>query len=231
MGNKLIICGDCNVKRIHYAKGLCQKCYKKQHGEKYRIENKEQIKESHKGYRVENKDEIKEYNKEYYTENKKSILEYQKEYKIKNPEKRKETIKKSAIKNKNKIKEYRKEYEEIPINLLKSRTRHLIRMSFSNKGIKKDTKTEEIIGCSWKEWHDWIESQFTEGMTWNNYGGKEGWSIDHYIPLIYGKTKKQIKKLNNYKNLRPMWLNENISKNDNLPEDLNEKLKELGWFN
>jgi hypothetical protein len=52
-------------------------------------------------------------------------------------------------------------------------------------------------------------------MTWDNYGNKsENWSIDHIIPISSAQTEKDIYKLNNYTNLRPMWHSDNIKKRD-----------------
>ena len=44
------------------------------------------------------------------------------------------------------------------------------------------TNTLELIGCDRETFISHIETQFTEGMTWENYGLK-GWHVDHIIPL------------------------------------------------
>ena len=48
------------------------------------------------------------------------------------------------------------------------------------KGNRKTCRTEQYVGCSYKELLDHLESQFDEGMTWENHGRGDGiWHIDH----------------------------------------------------
>lgn len=71
--------------------------------------------------------------------------------------------------------------------------------------ITTKTTTEEI-GCSWTELVKHLENQFTDGMTWENWGMK-GWHIDHIKPISKGGT-------NHYTNLQPLWWYDNLSKGD-----------------
>ncbi len=87
------------------------------------------------------------------------------------------------------------------------------------KGISSTTKG---LGCNYDELKIWMESKFIEGMSWDNYGNKEGcWSNDHIIPLSSYKKDANgnwdvdsdyNKKLIHYTNLQPMWHIENIKK-------------------
>ena len=62
---------------------------------------------------------------------------------------------------------------------------------------------------------DHIESQFKDGMTWDNYG-KNGWHIDHIIPksLFQFKSSEddEFKQCWALCNLQPMWAFDNLSK-------------------
>ena len=74
---------------------------------------------------------------------------------------------------------------------------------------KKESKTELILGCSFAEFKQHLESNFESWMTWDNYGlynGKlnYGWDIDHVIPQSSGLTYDEIIKLNHYTNLKPL---------------------------
>jgi hypothetical protein len=77
----------------------------------------------------------------------------------------------------------------------------------------KTKKTLELLGCSWQEARDHIQSQFKEGMTWENHGFY-GWHIDHIIPCSsFDLTDlEQQKKCFHYTNLQPLWWKDNISK-------------------
>ena len=46
-------------------------------------------------------------------------------------------------------------------------------------------------------------------MSWNNHGE---WHIDHIKPLGLAKTENELKKLFHYKNVQPLWANENRKK-------------------
>jgi hypothetical protein len=80
---------------------------------------------------------------------------------------------------------------------------------------EKPAKTIELIGCSWQKLKKHIESQFTDGMTWENHG-LHGWHIDHIVPLSCATEIKGLTKLCHYSNLRPLWAKENRKKKDNL---------------
>lgn len=67
--------------------------------------------------------------------------------------------------------------------------------------------TSEEIGCGWVELIQHLENQFTEGMSWKNWGVK-GWHIDHIKPISKGGT-------NHYTNLQPLWWYDNLSKGNN----------------
>ena len=73
--------------------------------------------------------------------------------------------------------------------------------------------TIESLGCSPKELKKHLENQFTEGMTWDNYGLK-GWHMDHITPLDSFDLKDEQEYLEacHYTNLQPLWAIDNLSK-------------------
>lgn len=85
----------------------------------------------------------------------------------------------------------------------------------SLKGINKSTTTIKLIGCNIKELKCHLESQFTEGMSWDNYGD---WHVDHIIPCdaFDLKDKKQQKECFHYTNLQPLWAEDNLKKSNKL---------------
>lgn len=107
---------------------------------------------------------------------------------------------------------------EEPVKKIPDRIRTLIRNSIrhNTNGVRrKNSKTEAIIGCSISAFIKHIESQFTDQITWKNYGNGHGkWNIDHILPISsFDLTdNNQIKEVFNYKNCRPMWAIDNIKK-------------------
>ena len=100
--------------------------------------------------------------------------------------------------------------------------RNLIYNSFYYNGYSKNSKTEELLGCSFEELKDYLESKFEPWMNWDNrglYSGEfnYGWDIDHVIPLSSVNKEDEIIKLNHYTNLQPLCskINRDIKK-DNL---------------
>ena len=85
---------------------------------------------------------------------------------------------------------------------------------------KKQTKTEEYLGCSANEFRAHIESLFIDGMSWDNYGnGVRKWNIDHIMPVSRFDISdiEQAKTVFNYKNCRPMWSIDNFKKGSKMP--------------
>jgi hypothetical protein len=60
-----------------------------------------------------------------------------------------------------------------------------------------------------------IESMFSEGMSWDNYGE---WHMDHIIPCSHFdlSIKSQQLECFNYKNMQPLWAIDNIRKGDRI---------------
>lgn len=78
---------------------------------------------------------------------------------------------------------------------------------------KKAAKSADLLGCSIPELMRWIEGQFTEGMTWENYGQ---WHIDHKRPCASFNLldPQEQRKCFHYRNLQPLWAVENHRKSD-----------------
>jgi hypothetical protein len=76
---------------------------------------------------------------------------------------------------------------------------------------KQDESTFEALGYNSLELKKHIESTWTEGMSWNNYG-IEGWHIDHIKPISAFLLDSDVKKINSLSNLRAMWARDNYRK-------------------
>lgn len=86
---------------------------------------------------------------------------------------------------------------------------------------------DAYVGCSEVEFKRYLESQFAEGMTWDNYGkyllgSKKTWNLDHIISVnnFDLSTIENRKNCYNYKNLRPLWAKDNAFK-DRIRHDKN----------
>lgn len=76
---------------------------------------------------------------------------------------------------------------------------------------QKKGKTMELTGCSKYELLEHLGSQFTESMTWENYGQ---WHIDHIRPCAsFDLTDLEQQKICfHWTNLQPLWATDNIKK-------------------
>ena len=87
---------------------------------------------------------------------------------------------------------------------LRKRTRQV----FKNKKFIKPS-TRLLIGEDLSFVKNYLENQFTEGMSWENHGK---WHIDHIIPLSSASNESELIKLCHYTNLQPLWAFDNLSK-------------------
>jgi len=85
-----------------------------------------------------------------------------------------------------------------------------IRTALQFAGTKKAMHTVNLIGCSIEELRQYLESLFQPGMSWENYGFY-GWHIDHIIPCAAFDLRcpLQQKICFWYKNLQPLWAEDN----------------------
>lgn len=227
-------CKDCRkyLKKKYYENNKAREILK---CEKYRKENKEKIREADKKYYENNKykvkervknynlnnlDKVKERKKKYYKDNKDII-----HYKNKQNENRKAKRKEYDNKNRKLKNEYQRKYfknrrENDPLFKLSCNIRSLISIGLKNKGYNKESKTKNILGCSFIEFKIYLESKFETWMSWDNYGKYNGelnygWDLDHIIPSCSALNEEELIKLNHYTNLQPLcgYTNRHIKSN------------------
>jgi hypothetical protein len=203
-------CTECKIEKnidlFVKARNLCKDCMK-EYKKSYQLKNKDVLKEKGKKYYLENKDNILERVSSHYENNKYKKLEYQKEYAQINKEKVAEYKSEYAQNNKEKIREYKNNYQnrrrkEDPIFMLKYSINRSIRNSLKCKGLSKNKKSIDILGCDIKFFKEYLEVRFTDDMNWSNYGVV--WDIDHIIPLATATNEDDIIRLNHYTNLQPL---------------------------
>ena len=198
----------------------------------YNAANADKIKEQNRIQKEKRKEKNKELDKIRYEKNKDLIKERVKKYKENNKEKIKKTDKIRYENNKEKIKKQKKKYEEnnkekirkihndYVLNRLKKdpiykmifNIRTNIRKNIKKIGLTKNTKTTNILGCSFIEFREYLESKFETWMNWDNYGNpKDGllepnksWDIDHIKPLKLAINEEEVIKLNHYTNMQPL---------------------------
>lgn len=111
----------------------------------------------------------------------------------------------------------KKRYKEDPLFVLEGLCRRRMLTALTRGGYKKDTKTSEMLGCSFEELKSHLESLFQPGMTWDNRG-KFGWHIDHIRPLVSARDKEELESLCHFSNLQPLWSGDNWTKGAKLPD-------------
>jgi hypothetical protein len=182
----------------------------------YYANNIENVKISVKKYTLKNIDKIKEYQKTYNASNSDKIKNYHKKYRFKNLVK----IKNYYRNNKEKILEQKKQYEkhkrntDAQYNLIR-KLRIRLNKALKTQSVKKCYKTIDLLGITIDELKKYLESQFKDGMTWDNYGYKD-WHIDHIRPCSSFDLSdlEQQKQCFHYTNLQPLWWWENLKKSN-----------------
>ena len=130
----------------------------------------------------------------------------------------KQRKKKYLILNRNKINSNNKERYKNDINFrikqcLRARLRHVI-----NSSVKKSSSLL-LLDCDLLFFKKWIEYQFEEWMSWDNYGK---WQFDHVIPCSYYDLNN-INNQNecfNWKNYQPLQKEKNLSKNNKFDKNI-----------
>jgi hypothetical protein len=99
-----------------------------------------------------------------------------------------------------------------PIWKMQRQVRIRIYNAVKNANALKRGRSAVLLGCDGMTLRQHIESQFKDGMKWENYGQ---WHIDHIRPVASFDLTTESGQLAafNYTNLQPLWAWENLSKN------------------
>lgn len=157
--------------------------------------------EYHRANRERILGEMRERNKRYYKKNaekiKAQVLAYQKEN--------------AAERTKYKNEWARKKAAQDPTFKMYLSARRILQRALGVAGQKKYKRTTDYLPYTTEDLVLHLESQFQEGMSWDNYGE---WHIDHIKPIKAfideGVTDPAI--INALDNLQPLWASENMSK-------------------
>lgn len=203
-----------------------------EYNKKYWQETKEVQTERHKIWVENNKEKVKEAMKTWLENNKEYKKQKDKEYREANWEKKKEQLrdwKRNDYKNMKENPERRDEFNKQRVKSnISRRIREILKQEKSERSMK-------YVGCSLEYLKAHLQSQFQEGMSWDNYGSytignnKSGWHIDHKIPCSAFNLQNEMERnaCFHYLNLQPLWGEENIKKSNNYEEKDKEEYIEM----
>jgi hypothetical protein len=163
-----------------------------------------------KKYREKNKEKLSKKHKDWYENNKEKWNEYIKEYREK---------------NRDKIKQLKRNYEKTrktndPLYKLISNFRTAIYQVLKENRVDKNQSYFDVLQYTPDQLINHLEKQFTEGITWENYGE---WHVDHKLPISSFNIQKmgdsEFMKCWSLENLQPMWGEENIRKSNKIFND------------
>lgn len=162
--------------------------------------------EQRKRQRVKNaKAEVKKHRAAYYQTNKTRICAHRRKYRRAHPECPRKHHRR-----------YHQKHSEDPSYRLNNAVRSKIRGTL--RGTKAGRSWETLVDFTPDELREHLESLLQPGMTWENYGGRGGWWIDHIRPLSsFSYTTAEdpeFKECWSLANLQPLWAKDNMSKGD-----------------
>lgn len=224
-------CKDINKSKANKIKAANQRYYQKnkkiidEKAKAYALANPDKVRSIRKKSEAKNKEKRKEQRKQRYILEPGFNKEYQKNYYSKEENREKRRIRERARFKKNSKEISKRKWQQRQARFEKNvgaKITHNLRASFCH-AVKFDYKIKSVLkllGCSISEFKNYIESQFTIGMTWENWGlGMDKWNLDHVIPTSsFDMTiEEDQKKCWHYSNFQPLWQRDNIAKSDILP--------------
>lgn len=163
-----------------------------------------------------------ESDKRHYLKNREKRLEYFSVWQKNNQEHRKEYLKEYREKNIDNIRKTKRDYERNrkardPLYKLISNFRTAIHTVLKESNVDKYGHYFDILRYTPEELINHLEKQFTDTMSWDNYGI---WHVDHKLPItsfdIQEMGDEEFMRCWCLDNLQPMWGEENIRKSNKL---------------
>ena len=181
-----------------------EKYYRK----KYEEDNPEKVLEKqayNRKYKKDHEEELKVQSDVYYENNKENLRQSSAERMRKKPISEKRIYNRTyRLKNKERLNKNSRErnserMKTDPIYAFRTNMRKFIGNSIKRGGYVKDSKTEQLVGCSFEDLSKHLGPK-----------PKGKYDLDHICPITQGKTKEEIIKLQNYNNLR--WTNSSLNR-------------------
>jgi predicted transcriptional regulator len=158
-------------------------------------ETKERLKKNHKKWAEQNKEHLNKYIKEYRENNVDKIRQIKRDYE-------------------------RNRKVNDPLYKLISNFRTAIYQVLKENRVDKNQSYFDVLQYTPEQLIVHLEKQFTEGITWENYGE---WHVDHKLPIssfnIQEMGDSEFMKCWSLENLQPMWGEENIRKSNKIFND------------
>lgn len=187
-----------------------------------------------KKQRERNRDNILESKRKYYQENKEKLNEISKEWRRNNLIRAREIERNSYYKNIDYYRGYRADHKERTTEWARkwreknphiTAWRSLLKTALLRMGNTKEGHTIDLLGYSAKELKEHLESQFQDGMSWDNYGE---WEIDHINPITSFSSDTPQHIVNSLSNLQPLWKLDNIRKgNKDFPKAMKHTIRKV----
>lgn len=184
--------------------------------------------------RPENLARNQAYQAEAYNENKEERLEADRIAYAFNPEVKKARAKEYVKNNREKVRAsknaYKKKRRKTDLNYrIKENLR--CRLWHALNGKVKAGSSVSDLGCSVDELRAHLESLFTPGMSWANYGHLKGkWEIDHIKPLqsfTNLSDREQLLEACHYTNLQPLWWEDNNAKHNHSDYNVSKSTRQV----
>ena len=146
--------------------------------------------------------------KEYHQENREKRLAYLRDWQKANPDYAKKKYRSDKEKGGEKFIAFR----------LKKNIQSRLWAEFKRSGTTKTEFTVRYMGCTVEKLWIHLESQFEDGMTRSNYNK---WQCDHFFPVASFDLQNPVhqRACFHYKNIRPMWAQDNLRKSDKYDKD------------
>jgi hypothetical protein len=163
-----------------------------------------------------------ESDKRHYFKNREKRLQYFSDWQKDNRDRLNDYHQKWREKNIDKHRESKRNYERTrkandPLYKLISNFRTAIYQVLKENNVDKNGHYFEVLKYTPEELINHLEKQFTDGMTWDNYGQ---WHVDHVMPISVHDIQEigdnEFMRCWSLSNLQPMWGDENIRKSNKI---------------
>lgn len=159
---------------------------KSERSRRWYLRYRERVKRKSREYKSNNLEKCRAANARYYLENRESII-------------RRDSARK--------VERRRRDHGFKLLSNLRTRLYLAVRRS----RVRKTERTLTLVGCSPQKLLTHLESQFSGGMSWENYGQ---WHVDHKRPCASFNLSdpEQQRACFHYTNLQPLWEKDNLRK-------------------